>query len=446
MLHRLFSGAPVAQTEFGFLTASDVDLSVFMPPVREEGVAGIWLSSGASGESEITSPGLLEINDDVGIRIISDRPVEAASSVSGMWLSSGASGPSTTPEPPPEPPPVAGLAVGARTDGPPPTGEDAYTSSIGRYPDVNGEYAHGDAHFNKSWSWLIPDLNVNGNLDNYSAWYATRTRRMDLALGMCSWVGTTRSNTTAQGAFLGEVAAGTHDAKFREAARKLRDTYPNLGNRPLYIRLGHEMNLNFPWGVRAVGLTTPDATKTANYKGAWQKIHDAMMDEVSSINWRWVFCPLQTAYYQSAWWGSGWLDAVWPGDDYVDLVGSDHYDADGGYSTVPTDAQRLAVWNGNHLTALTRMNTFAEAHGKPQCLNEWGVWHRISGTTNGGDDNPLYIENMFNWVTTHNFEYVVYFNRNNSLAESSLTNFGTVSKANARAMYINTFGQLPHPF
>lgn len=142
---------------------------------------------------------------------------------------------------------------------------------------------------------------------------------------------------------------------------------------------------------------------------------------------------------------------MYPGDAYVDVIGSDQYDGSGAgnYTAPPTDAQRTFVWTNEHLVALTNQNAFAQAHGKTQCFGEWGIWHSIGSSTLGGDDNPGFIQNIYDWVTDpdHNYEHVAYFNRNVSgFVEHSLTSFGTQSKALSRQKYIDTFGQLPHPF
>lgn len=140
---------------------------------------------------------------------------------------------------------------------------------------------------------------------------------------------------------------------------------------------------------------------------------------------------------------------MYPGDNYVYAIGSDQYDGSGSgqYTTPPTDAQRDLVWNTEHLVALTNMNTFATQHNKKQVFGEWGIWHSIGSSTLGGDDNPSFIQRIYTWVTQHEFEHVAYFNRNvSNFVEHSLTSFGTLSKANARQAYIDTFGQHPHPF
>ncbi len=347
----------------------------------------------------------------------------------------------------------AGLAVGVRNSGPPQSWEASYISIMGnRTPDVYAEFAYSNTAVYPSFSGIEnPNFTNNaGNLDEYQTWFSTRpTKRMDLALAMCPW----KTSTGNQGAGLEVIANGSENARFATCAVALQ----NLGlagsaSRPIYIRLGWEMGSpGFPWGTTNDGFT-PNTTWINWYKQAWAQIVTTMRDTVPQNNWKFAWCPINWNWSTAAnsAFGLPWINSIYPGNDYVDLIGMDHYDSPGGaggYSSPPTAQEKINVWNNFHLANLTNMDTFAESKGKPQMFGEWGIWHSVGGSTvRGGDDNPHFIEQTYNWTTSHNFEYIVYFNRILSTVEHSLSVDGTMSKANSRNMYNDTFSLLPHPF
>lgn len=441
MLHRLFmcggGGAPTPLREAD---------GWWPPEVVEKALTFVaaWESSSDSTPI-IPGGGILEVQE---LDAITWMLAEKASPFIAAWEASGASSPNPTP---PEPPPSVGLAVGVRHLPPPP--DTGYETSIGRSPDVWVDYCAGDsdAYLNGSWAWLIPNPNSSANLDNYNANFASNNKRLHIQLGLCPWGGATRGSSTDNSAMLAEVANGDHDAKWAQFATAMKNLFPNLVNRPIYLGLGWEMNYTWsPWKVFTTGGTF-SSTNAANFAAAFRHIHDAVKNAEPGIDWRFVFIPGSEAWRLSSWYPSR-INLMYPGDAYVYAIGSDQYDGSGAgqYTTPPTDAQRTLVWNTEHLVALTNQNAFAVAHGnKPQCFGEWGIWHSIGSSTLGGDDNPGFINNIYDWVTNpaHKYEHVAYFNRNVSgFVEHSLTSFGTLSKANARAAYIATFGQHPHPF
>ena len=165
-----------------------------------------------------------------------------------------------------------------------------------------------------------------------------------------------------------------------------------------------------------------------------------------SANWKFCLCH-NTRDLKSTGGGLGltWAEAIYPGDDVVDLIGGDLYD-NGAYSSPPTAQQRIDVWNNDHLPSLIAQNTHAIAHGKRQFLGEWALHKLISGSSgNGGNDNPLFIENTYNWILQHDFEFVNYFDDDEGGAVFHCLSVNT-QFPNGAAKYISTFAQLPHPW
>ncbi len=74
---------------------------------------------------------------------------------------------------------------------------------------------------------------------------------------------------------------------------------------------------------------------------------------------------------------------MWPGDEFVDVVGLDLYDhwpkavGDDAVAAREKTAGRAEYWA-----------SFAQQHGKPLLLGEWGL---STVSPQGGGDNPAFI-------------------------------------------------------
>src|SRR5207247_2060584 len=130
------------------------------------------------------------------------------------------------------------------------------------------------------------------------------------------------------------------------------------------------------------------ACSPADVVAYWRQIVTTMRASAPGLRFDW--CPTL---------GLGALptDQAWPGDAYVDYVGSDVYDQawEPGGGSIPNAADR---WN-NLLTqpyGLNWLAEFAAAHGKQITLPEWGLIDRADG--HGGGDNPLFIRQMHRWI------------------------------------------------
>lgn len=339
-----------------------------------------------------------------------------------------------------------GLGVFFNGGRPPSVLEPPYISWCGRSPDVHADFiwgGNGSLGTNGNWTFATSPNTINGNLGNWGNWLASRpSRRMDWALAMQPWsTSATGSSSGTSGDLLGQVAAGQHDSKFTTWATTFQ-SYGLSGSpsRPIYIRLGWEMDGRFfPWGV---GLGAPGY---ANFAAAWRRIVDVLNAAVPSNNWKFCFCPQYHAWAGSQ--GTSWINGIWPGDDYVDLVGCDFYDSFTNFYPPANTTTRTNSWNNYELPRLQAMNTFANTHGKRQMIGEFGCVSRIvSGSNVGGIDNQLFMENLYNWVTDpdNNFEYVIQYDDSPSATE--LISLSEGNFPNAEAQYLNSFADLPHPW
>ncbi len=86
-----------------------------------------------------------------------------------------------------------------------------------------------------------------------------------------------------------------------------------------------------------------------------------------------------------------------PGDAYVDYVSFDMYE-DASFATEsPTDR-----WNhflDNDGRGLNWLADFTTAHGKAIAFDEWA----------SAIDDGVYITNMYNWMSSHNVAYQMYW-------------------------------------
>jgi hypothetical protein len=81
--------------------------------------------------------------------------------------------------------------------------------------------------------------------------------------------------------------------------------------------------------------------------------------------------------------------AAYPGDDYVDIVGMDHFDR---YPPTRDEASFQSKCEGRF--GLCRLAEFARAHKKQISVGEWGA---VACGPDPGGDNPQYIRSMVRW-------------------------------------------------
>lgn len=227
---------------------------------------------------------------------------------------------------------------------------------------------------NESWSTFATGASWAVNLT--SGWPPQRWR----ATYSIPLLPADNSSTLAQG------AAGNFNSYFANVAQIL----VAAGEGDAILRLGWEMNgAWYPWKV----LNATDAT---NYRNYWIQVVTAMRG-VPGANFKFDFCPIigQQSYPP--------INA-YPGDAYVDIVGLDVYNSS--YAT----SDPTARWNEllNETFGLKYWADFATAHGKQVSYPEWATGIR-TGDASGGGDDPLFIQNMFTWITTHDVAYHNYW-------------------------------------
>ena len=232
------------------------------------------------------------------------------------------------------------------------------------------------------------------SLENYNHWVGNVDNAIGAIFSGESW---------------GAAASGAYDSRWVTALKKansLRVGKPGI----MYLRFAHEFNGTwYDWSVRS--------GQEANFRAAWRRFHglfkthcDARHKLVYSPNWDNV--------------NGVNMPACWPGDEYVDVVSPDYYNqwpynntTSGWWSTMNTgtvtDPKGMEKWR-----------QFAQAHGKPMGVSEWGDKAFDGGSGSGGGDSPNFMTNMWNWFNDHKpakgvaagpgqMQYDIYFNVEN---------------------------------
>ena len=258
-------------------------------------------------------------------------------------------------------------------------------------------------HGRNTWS------EIEGQDSQLSAWSqwvrAQQGRNLSIAVGMFP-----------PGGSLASCAAGSYDAHWR----KLADNLAFHGLHWAYLRLGWQMET--PGNAWAA--LPPGSGKEASYAGCFRRIVQTMRQEQPANQWKFVFNVTDTT-----WPNTTWLESVWPGDAYVDVVGVTVYDQSWIPDSYPypsgCDAgcrltRQQNAWNHRFWHLLT-LRDFATAHGKPMAFPEWGLLVRSDG--HGGGDNPYFVEKMHDFFMdpANNVVFHAYTNTSRQYDDSRLT-------------------------
>ena len=98
------------------------------------------------------------------------------------------------------------------------------------------------------------------------------------------------------------------------------------------------------------------------------------------------------------------IDQLYPGDDYVDIIGIDVYDS---YIS-PIDPSARWQEKDEKVNSISAVAAFAAAHDKPISFPEWAMV--AEGDTDGGGDSPDFINQIADVVVAEQVRYQAYFN------------------------------------
>ncbi|MFK5598215.1 Ig-like domain-containing protein [Methylobacterium sp. HMF5984] len=187
---------------------------------------------------------------------------------------------------------------------------------------------------------------------------------------------------TVWGTSLEQVATGDFNDHFLKAAQALAQTKASSdGN--IYVRVGWEFNGSWmPWAANG-------------HEAAFIKSFQNLVDTFRSVSDKFKFVWDTTNDG-----GNMNPEKAYPGDKYVDVIGTDVY-----YSTQwdGTDAAKGFKGEVTRTYGLQWQQDFAAAHGKATAISEWGV---------ASDNAAPYVQAMTKWMTDHNMVYENYWDSN----------------------------------
>ncbi|WP_337062351.1 glycosyl hydrolase [Kineococcus sp. G2] len=183
-------------------------------------------------------------------------------------------------------------------------------------------------------------------------------------------------------------AAGEYDEHWRSFGSNLVDV--GLGSS--IIRIGWEMNGDW-YETHYVGETEE---KREQWKEYFRRMVMAMEVEGSDfeIDFNIAEGPQDSVE----------IDRLYPGDDYVDIIGIDVYDS----YIAPIDPAARWQAKDEKVNSISAVAEFAAAHDKPMSFPEWAMV--AEGETDGGGDSPEFINQIADVVRSRPVRYQAYFN------------------------------------
>lgn len=182
-----------------------------------------------------------------------------------------------------------------------------------------------------------------------------------------------------------EIASGKYDDYIRSYARDVK-----AYGQPLFVRLiCGEFNGN--WWKWCSPRANPALT-TKDFVDAWRRVVDIFRAErVTNVAWVWTPADFPPANPGLADRDPDW-QAYYPGDQYVDWIGSDTYD----YAQVGE---------------IEPIYQFGVEHAKPFLLAEFGI--RWQGTSLTARQHLEWLNQMFDYFESHpKIKAILYFNYN----------------------------------
>jgi hypothetical protein len=208
---------------------------------------------------------------------------------------------------------------------------------------------------------------------------------------------------------LAQCAAGQFDPQIRAVvAGMLNNGAQAAANngRPVVVRLGWEANNegSYPWAA------TGDGSSWRNCFRRWVDILNPVGgDGARQKNFLvvWNMANRGTITYP--------VDNLWPGGQYVDVVGSQYYDrcpplADG--DRYAFEARLDARTHSNNPAGPRAWLEYARSKGKPYAVPEWGIGGSQSVCAEPGKDNPYFVRKMYEffWDNAAEIAFEAYFN------------------------------------
>jgi len=230
-------------------------------------------------------------------------------------------------------------------------------------------------------TWLGQPVQYRISYQDQSTW--TSISGIFFETQMIQWLSERSTNREVLGVALcpysdvrnfASVSNGSHDTEFKS----LGTAITNSGHASqVIVRLAWEHNgYWFPWSVAT---SDTDPGDPAGFVAAFQRAVTDIRSTCPGVKVCWN--PNLGTHGAYNW------TSTYPGDSYVDYIGIDVYDF--------YDPNGFSDFNGRG-PGVDEIRNMAVAHSKLECIPEWG----LEASSNAGhDDDPNFIQSMYNWVT-----------------------------------------------
>jgi hypothetical protein len=197
---------------------------------------------------------------------------------------------------------------------------------------------------------------------------------------------------------LAQCASGAFDPWIREIGQDI--VAEGAGN--AILRLGWEANRmgDFPWAVRV-------ASDAGPFKGCfrrWVQVLRSVPGQSFTFDWN-MGSQGDLPYH---------VDQIYPGNDFVDIIGTQYYDRCPPALTQADWDKRYVLKNATNGSpyGLGRWLAYAKSKGKRLSVPEWGIGGPTDACDRPGIDNPFFIEKMYEFFSANagSIAYEAYFN------------------------------------
>jgi hypothetical protein len=197
---------------------------------------------------------------------------------------------------------------------------------------------------------------------------------------------------------LAQCASGAFDGWIRKIGQGI--VARGAGN--AVLRLGWEANRmgDFAWTVRV-------ASDAGPFKGCfrrWVSVLRTVPGQSFTFDWN-MGSQGNLPYH---------VDQIYPGNDYVDVIGTQYYDR---CPPALTQADWDKRYNLKHATngspyGIGRWLAYAKSKGKRLSVPEWGIGGPSTACAKPGIDNPFFIQKMWEFFNANaaSIAYEAYFN------------------------------------
>ncbi|HWL83222.1 MAG TPA: glycosyl hydrolase, partial [Roseomonas sp.] len=263
--------------------------------------------------------------------------------------------------------------------------------------------------------------NSTSDLNKFSSWLGDKPDYVHGVVGYSNWTDYVSSASWQAGLWkstgidvqwsvpiiskagnLGTASSGAYNTYYKQVAEAILKGTP--GDGPIMIRTGWEANGDwFFWN--AIG-------KEEAFKGAFRQMSSTFKQVSDRFQFEWNINH-----------ANGGIDPakIYPGDEYVDVIGMDFY-----YKPEYQGSDPVKAFNQirDEKYGLQWLENFAAAHGKPTAYSEWGVT---------GNNAAPFVQLAKQWFDSHNVVLQSYWDSDSAypgkLSDGTDANTGAAFKA-----------------